>query len=387
MKRISSIILLFAMVFGIAAFQCSSTEITSAKLYISQENLTKAKEVLLKEVEKNPKSDEGYFLLGYVIGQQGDVEGMISNYDKSLAISNKFADKIETDKLSHWADSFNKGVGFYNKASKANTPDSVSMYFDKAIENFQSAIELQPDSVNNYQNLVFTLIQVDRADEAIPYLNTLIEKKNSPDNYVTLGDIYSNKGNALMKKFKEEKNAADSVAAMENYNKAISTLEKGRKAHPDDSDILLLLSNAYIAADKMDVAMDAFKAGVEKEPENQYYRYNYGVLLLGAELFSDATVQFEKAIEIDPDYTNALYNLGVSYIKWGSKMRLESEEAGEGNEDYKAKFDKALPALERYLELKPEEPAVWELLGKVYANLGNSEKSMEAFEKADQYRK
>jgi uncharacterized membrane protein len=44
----------------ITGFDCSSTELTSAKLYIQQKNYDKALEVLNEEVAKNPKSDEGY---------------------------------------------------------------------------------------------------------------------------------------------------------------------------------------------------------------------------------------------------------------------------------------------------------------------------------------
>lgn len=378
MKRLLSSLALLAMVLGVVAFQCSSKEITSAKLYIQQENMNKAKEVLEEEVAKNPQSDEGYFLLGYVNGQQGNVDAMVENFDKSLAISNKFEEKIHQEKVALWAESFNKGVGYFNKATKAGTEDSTKMYYDQAIQQFTYAVELEPDSLNTYQNLVFTLVQVDREEDAIPYLETLIEKSNSPDSYVSLGELYSNKGKELM--------ASDSTAAMEQYNKAIAVLEKGRKAHPDNADILLLLSNAYIAADKMDVAMDAFKAGVAKEPENQYYRYNYGVLLLGAELYEEAAEQFEQAVKIDPEYTNALYNLGVTYVKWGSDMRVKMEEAEQTGTEYKEKFELALVPLSKYLELKPEEPAVWELVGKVQANLGNQEESLKAFEKADEYR-
>ena len=56
------------------------------------------------------------------------------------------------------------------------------------------------------------------------------------------------------------------------------------------------------------------------------------------------------------------------------------------SDEYKAKFEAALPLLEKYLTIKEEEGAIWDLLGKVYANLGMSEKSKEAFEKADLYR-
>ena len=66
MRKFFILLALFAMVFGFSAFQCSSTEITSAKLYLQQENYDKAKEVLQKEIEKNPQSAEGYYYLGLV---------------------------------------------------------------------------------------------------------------------------------------------------------------------------------------------------------------------------------------------------------------------------------------------------------------------------------
>jgi cytochrome c-type biogenesis protein CcmH/NrfG len=37
--------------------------------------------------------------------------------------------------------------------------------------------------------------------------------------------------------------------------------------------------------------------------------------------------------------------------------------------------------------LKPQDPEAWELLGKVYANLGMSKEATATFEKADKLRK
>jgi Flp pilus assembly protein TadD len=54
--------------------------------------------------------------------------------------------------------------------------------------------------------------------------------------------------------------------------------------------------------------------------------------------------------------------------------------------EYKVKFKLALDPLKTYLEFEPEDAKVWELLGKIYANLGMSEESKESFDKADMYR-
>jgi tetratricopeptide (TPR) repeat protein len=387
MRRIIISLVIIGITFSLTAFQCSSTELTSAKLYIQQENMDKAKEALIKEVQANPKSDEGYYLLGFVYGKEGEIDKMIENFDKSLAISDKWKQDIVLAKKSYWADSFNKGVSYFNKASKATTEDSTNMYYDKAVESFENGVKLEPDSVSTYKNLAFALINLQKPEEAIEPLEKIIALDPSPDTYTMLGDIYLNQGEKLMNTYKVTKMAEDSVEASAKFENAIALLEKGRKEFPDNSQVLLLLSNAYIKADKMDVAMDAFKEGVQQEPTNQYYKYNYGVLLLQNKDYAAAIEQFKGALDIDPTYTNAIYNLAVTYVRWGTTIREEEEAKGEDITDaFKEKFELALPYLEGYLANNPEDATVWELLGKVYGNLGNNEKSMEAFEKADQLR-
>jgi tetratricopeptide (TPR) repeat protein len=378
MKRFVSALLLLAMMLGLVAFQCSSTELTSAKLYIQQKNLTKAKDALIKEVEKNPKSDEGFYLLGYVYGEEGDVSKMIENFDKSLNISKKFESNINDSRIYHWSTNFNKGVGLFNRATKAADKDTANMFYEKSIATFRDAIAAQPDSISTYKNLTFALLNAGKTDEVVEPLEKLIELEGAADSYAMLGEKYYNDGVKL-------NNDGDSTASMASFDKAIEILEKGKDAHPSDPDILLILSNAYINANKLDVAMDAFKSGIEAEPENKVYRYNYGVLLLGADDFAGAADQFNKAVEIDPEYENAYYNLGVTYVKWGTKLR-EANIEDEENVEYLDKFKLSLDPLNKFLEYKPEDSAVWDLLGKVYANLGMSEESKNAFDKADQYR-
>jgi tetratricopeptide (TPR) repeat protein len=379
MKRFLSVIVLFSIVLGFSAFQCSSTELTSAKLYIQQNNYDKAVEALQKEVEKNPKSDEGFYLLGFVLGERGDVKGMLENFDKSAAISNKFAENISESKRYHWADSFNKGVMIFNQASKVGDSDSAEVVFKQAIEKFENAIMCEPDSSDTHKNLAYAYMNMGDRNAAIAPFEKVVELTKTADSYAQLGELYLQKG-------LEEKDAGQAEESMNTFNKAISVLEEGRSQHASDGNILLLLSNAYIAAEKLEVAKDAFKEGVEQEPDNKFYRYNYGSLLLNAEEYEAAALQLEKALEIDPDYENAIYNLAVTYVKWGAIMREEMEAKEDESDEYKSKFESALPLLEKYLTIKEEEGSVWDLLGKVYANLGMAEKSKEAFEKADLYK-
>lgn len=386
MKKLFLLTSLLAMVLGMMAFQCSSTELTSAKMYLNNNNTEKAKESLLKEVEKNPASEEAYYLLGYISGEEGDIDAMLNYFDKTLSVGNKFEKDIVQSKNYYWATCFNKGVAFYNRASKTTDSDSVKSFIVLAAEQFENSIKCEPDSMMTYENLAYAYINIGQGEKAIKPLTKLVEVKGDAQNTALLGEVYLNKGIEIFNKFVSAKNPQDSVTAFGYYDQAINVLEKGRQSYPNDGNILLLLSNAYINANKIDVAMDAFKAGVEQEPENKYYRYNYGVLLLNDKRFDEAEGQFKKAIEIDPEYTNAIYNLGVTYFRWGVKMRDEAEAAESTNEEYKEKLKLAIPYLEKYLATGEEDAALWELMGKIYGNLGMSEKSTEAFNKADALR-
>ncbi len=389
MKKLVVYLSIISMVIGLSAFSCASTELTSAKLYIQQKNLVKAKEVLLKEIKKNPKSDEGFYLLGYVYGENKDIPNMLDNYNKSLAISKKFSKEIDNAKKFHWADNFNKGVAYYNRSSRVTSKDSIVMFSDKAISAFNNAIKCQPDSTDTYNNLAYAYLSRGMYDKAIEPLTAMLKLKKSADAYGRLGEIYYTKAANQMIEFKNGGNVADSVASIQNYDKAISILEEGHKAYPVDDNINNHLFNSYIGAHKEDVAMGKAKELVESHPDSKSNRYNYGSLLLQNKKYALAEEQFSEALKIDPNYANAIYNIAVTYVKWGGEIRQQDEAAEKISDRYKEKFEKALPYLEKYVQTADgsKDPALWELLGKVYANLGKSDKSKSAFEKADELRK
>ncbi|MEE9450175.1 MAG: tetratricopeptide repeat protein [Ignavibacteriaceae bacterium] len=384
----SKLLIVISFIIGMVftGFQCSSTELTSAKLYIEQDNFDKALEMLQKDVEQNPKSDEGYYLMGHVYGELGEVEKMVSSFDNSLAISNKFATKIGEQKEFHWANIFNKGVNNFQRGKNVADPDSSIIFYDRAIKFFKDASLIEPDSADNYSNLSFVYLSAGMSEEAIDPLKKLIEMEKSEDGYQYLGQVYYTLGANKNIDFINSKNLQDSIDAVDYYNNAIDVLEEGRDLYPENTDILVALSESYVGANKIDVALDAFKASVEQDPGNQHFRYNYGVLLINASRYEEAEEQFTKALEIDPDYDNAIYNLGVTYVKWGTQLNLDAEEQDIISEDYKQKYELALPHLERVVEFDPTNGQIWEILGKVYSVLGMHEEAANAFVKADQLR-
>lgn len=381
-------ILLAGLVF--VGFQCSSTEKTSAKLYIQQKNWDKALDALQKAVAKDPKDAEAYYLLGSVYGEKDQYDKLIDSFDKSLAISDEFKSQIQESKKYYWANLFNNGVGLYQKGSNLakSNPDSSKILLDKSAIDFEYAAKLEPDSADTYKNLSFVYLASGDEEKAIQPLQKIIDLQHSEDGYKYLATIYYNRGTAAKEKYASSRDTQDSLKAIDDFNNAIKVSEDGRKYYPNNADILQILSNSYIYAGKVDLALGAFKAGVESDPNNKFYRYNYGVLLLGKDDYAGAEEQFKKAVEIDPNYQNAIYNLAVTYVKWGTSLNKINETNKEAKDTtYKEKYQSALQYLEKSVQLEPNNSITWELLGKVYSVLGMENDAKNAFEKADALRK
>lgn len=376
--------LLLGMMF--LGFQCASTELTSAKLYIQQKNWDKAIETLNTEVTKNPKSDEGYFLLGTVYSEQDNIDKMMESFDKSLAISNKFEKNIEEYKAFQWANNFNRGVSLFQRGNKVTDEDSTKMYFDMAIDAYNKAIMLEPDSAETYRNLAFVYLTTGKTEESVDPLKKLVELEQAEEGYQYLGEVYYTLGANIMNDFKFNSNPQDSIKAMDYYDKSIVTLEEGLNKYPENSEMQVARTSAYIGAGRIAEAIEASKILVENEPDNKIYHYNYGVLLLNSEKYPEAETQLLEALKIDPEYENAIYNIGVTYVKWGTAMNKEAELQGVISEDYKKKYEAALPYLEKVVEKDQTNVAIWELLGKVYSVLGMQDDAANAFKKADELR-
>jgi tetratricopeptide (TPR) repeat protein len=189
-----------------------------------------------------------------------------------------------------------------------------------------------------------------------------------------------------MIEYQNTKNTQDSIDAINYFNLGISVLTEGKQKYPANAEISASLTQSYIGAGRIDEALQEARVSVAADPENKDYKYNYGVLLLNTNEFAEAENQFLQALEIDPEFENANYNLAVTYVKWGTEMNRVAEEKGIISEEYKEKYQKALPYLEGVVEADPENIQMWELIGKVYTVLGMTEDAENAFSKADALR-
>lgn len=371
----------------LSAYQCASTEITSARLYIQQKNYDKAEEVLKKEVTKNPNSEEGWYLTGFVKHEKRDYKGMLEAFQNALKAGNKYQKEIGQLLKASWAENFNDGVNYFNSANKLDNPDSAKILRQKAINSFETAILMQPDSNDTYRNLVFVYLSANDLEGSIEPTQRWVNHVKSLESYQVLTEIYYTKAEQLWNKYLASKNVQDSVKAIELYQATEKHASEGLQKYPNDGTLNSFLFNTYISLGKKELALQKAKAAVDANPNDKFTNYNYGTMLLEAKNYEEATKYFKKALESDPKYENAIYNIAACYINWGIQVREKEEEANSTARTYKKYFEEAKIYLEQLVELTPNDYKTWERLGQVYAVLGLKEKAEQAFNKADELRK
>jgi tetratricopeptide (TPR) repeat protein len=169
--------------------------------------------------------------------------------------------------------------------------------------------------------------------------------------------------------------------ALGDTTAAFDALNKGREMFPSENAIQLELTQLYLETEKMDELITNLIVSIENNPNNVNL---YQILGQSYEQIGEqdkALETYKKAIEVQPDYGNAIFNVAAIYINRASEdynvaRNLPLEESKK-YEELKAKGDEslklALPYLERSLELTPNDEDVINALKDAYKNLQMTE--------------
>ncbi len=381
----------------VTGFQCGSAESTSAKLYMQREEWDAAETALLKEVENNPSNGEAWHDLAEVRLRKGvkslelknyaqvttDFENMVYACDKATAATPDFAEQIRNKKTYAWQTSLNAGVELFNRSINA-PDDQKSSLRTQAVQMYDLAIKILPDSLLPYKNASIALQADGRTDAALPYLRKAHEISADPDVLNSLISIYMEVGDDL-------KARSDEAGAMQNYNNALEYLGRARESSPDDPDIMNAMIDIYIKLGRATEAIPLMEEGLKKDPKNRDYQYNLGVLLMQSGKLEEALPHFDAALEVDPTYEFALQNAGTANLQIADRMKraAQSDDARASSDDkrYVEYFKKAVGYFKKLTELKPMDPNVWDALGSAYANAGMVKEAQAAITKSDELRK
>jgi hypothetical protein len=186
---------------------------------------------------------------------------------------------------------------------------------------------------------------------------------------------------------------------------AYSILQKGRTTLPNDPGLVTLETNHYLSSGRSSDALKNLNIALEKDPKNGLLYLVTGNIYDNManpkdkngkemdkpdhfeELYKKAEANYLKAIEFAGTNKelayNANYNTGAMYNNYGGylqgkkantiteQVKMQKENEIKSQEYYK----KAIPFLEKALDLKPDDKATMVALRKLYLLTGNEAKA------------
>ena len=304
---------------------CTSTYVTSAKVYIQEGYNDKAKEQLTNGLKQNPGDAQAHYILGTLYAQDKDYEEMITEFDATQALTKKYDDDIHALKDKHFDNQYNASVEHFNNKR-----------IEQAIKTMKIAVLIDPTDQEGWTLLGKSYVRNQEYDKAIDVIQKAIELDPNFENIedrVLLMDVYYN-----TKKYDEALNCAMEILRVDETNKdavrkaafCYNELGQSEKAmqyyrellknNPDDSDLIYNFGLLYEKRENYQEAVTQFVRAIEINPTDNEAILHCAQLYM--ELLQDndnAVKYFRMAVEIDPENSGVLNNLGVALIRAGNE--------------------------------------------------------------------
>ncbi len=285
---------------------------------------------------------------------------------------------------------YNQGI----KSFKEKAYDDAYSSFEKSMAYGESINKAQGESVIDTAAITMMAYAAQNGgntDNAIKHYQQLVDLDyNEISIYNSLSNLYLSKGES---------------------DKAMSVLQTGKEKFPKDYSLLITEINMLLKSggDPAE-AQGKLEQAIEMDNENpslffalatNYDQQSSGMLKDSTASDADkekamatrekAITNYKKAIELNGEYYDALYNLGAIYYNQAADMTREmvnvpineKERYKELEDGSQSLFKEALPYFEKALEVKPTDFNTLRALKEISANMGAIEKTNEYKERLE----
>lgn len=178
--------------------------------------------------------------------------------------------------------------------------------------------------------------------------------------------------------------AVEDFLAAKKYDEALSFAQGISEKMPQNIDILISIVNINLQKGDVAATETYINKALALDPLNKQLYYVLGTSYMDKKENDKATIALKKAIEIDPAYNEALYQLGahlynLAVEKRNATVELDYKDPKAAKLEAEAMdlFKQALEPLEKYVSQNPDDKAILDILYKTNMKLGNIEKAKE----------
>ena len=174
--------------------------------------------------------------------------------------------------------------------------------YDRAIAEFDKAIQLEPDFADAYFMRGIAYLDKDNHDRAIVEFDKAIQLG------LDYGEAYFVRGIAYF--------------ARDDYDRAIAEFDKAIQLEPDYGEVYLSRGIAYVEKDEYDLGIAEFDKAVELMPDYAKAYGDRGIAYMEKGEYDLAIADYDKAIQLEPDFADAYFMRGIA-----NKLKGEKEKA------------------------------------------------------------
>jgi tetratricopeptide (TPR) repeat protein len=352
-------------------------KVSSALTYIDQGALDKAKEALdqAKVDEKSKDWFNTYFAIGKLCQASFEsenpkfkafypdpLEEAYASYEKAIELDPKgtMRKKMITNMIYN-----SLAVNLYAQGSQRFEAKD----FAGALRSFETQIKITESDkyvgavdTGMYYNAGLAAINSNKYNEAIKFFEKCAEMK-----YLGIKPYFQ---------------IYESYLGLGDTVKAESILTGLSAKFPDDKNITLQLIDLYIKSNKIEEALKYIRVAKDNDPGNYNLYLAAGILLLNQNRYDEAITELTRSIELNPDVYDSQYGLGASYINKASEMFVKANEImdvkkySDAIDQANTVYSKALPYMEKALELKPDDSFALKGLQELYYRLKAKDPSL-----------
>lgn len=167
---------------------------------------------------------------------------------------------------------------------------------------------------------------------------------------------------------------------------AVALFTKSISLNKENDAAYYMLSQVYAAQNKRDLALKNAELAFKHDSTNKDYGLNYAQILQRSNKLDSALAIYSKLVELDSTDTDLLLNMSLIYGYMGNLKKsiqlFDEFSAKFGNSELilanKQKLylqlnqvDSALSIGQRLVELYPDDPRHFTILGEIYGSMGN----------------
>jgi tetratricopeptide (TPR) repeat protein len=332
--------------------------------FLGQGKLNRAVDDFSLAIDLDPENAGAYADRATAYMEQEQPELALADYDQAIAL-----DPANLDPLLGRAD-IRLNMGDVESAIEDFTavvdidPEHVQATFSRAmahreleqtesaITDLERVIELEPDHMQANYNLGIAYLEAEQYEAAINRFDQVLILE--PENI----DVYYRRSTANQ--------------ALGNVGDAIIDLSMYIENMADDDKLYSMRGDLYFEAERFHEATEDYKRAVELNPNQPEYWFNLGLIGIETDELEEALGAFDEVISLEPEMADAYFRRAETY-----ERMADAYEDAEDEEQASLTWESAIDDYTTILELDPENLMATERRGIVRVHIGEFEAAIE----------